>query len=164
MLHIIRLDLFKMRFNTLLQSLAGLGTAICFSSSSIFIRYGLETIPSPLIGVTIGMVFCTFAYGLILLVRFRKQTEEEKKISYSRQGILLLLFGGIFLGFGTLSRWIAIDLAPIAIVIGLSGLTVPVVLMLSPILMGRNLENVTVRIWLGAGLVIIGASLITFSR
>ena len=153
-----------MRLNILLQSLAGLGTALCFSSSSIFIRYGLETIPSPLIGVTIGMVFCTFAYGLIMLVRFRKQTEEEKKISYSKQAILLLLFGGIFLGFGTLSRWIAIDLAPIAIVIGLSGLTVPVVLMLSPILMGRNLENVTVRIWIGAGLVIIGASLITFSR
>ena len=110
------------------------------------------------------MVFCTFAYGLILLVRFSKQTEEEKKISYSKQGILLLLFGGIFLGFGTLSRWIAIDLAPIAIVIGLSGLTVPVVLMLSPILMGRSLENVTIRLWIGAGLVIIGASLITFSR
>jgi len=153
-----------MRFNTLLQSLAGLGTAICFSSSSIFIRYGLETIPSPLIGVTIGMVFCTFAYGLILLARFRNQNDEEKNLSYSRQGIFLLFFGGIFLGFGTLSRWIAIDLAPIAIVIGLSGLTVPVVLMLSPILMGRNLENVTVRIWIGAGLVIIGASLITFSR
>ena len=153
-----------MRVNTFLQSLAGLGTAICFSSSSIFIRYGLETIPSPLIGVTIGMVFCTFAYGLILLARFRNQNDEEKNLSYSRQGIFLLLFGGIFLGFGTLSRWIAIDLAPIAIVIGLSGLTVPVVLMLSPILMGRNLENVTVRIWIGAGLVIIGASLITFSR
>ena len=55
-------------------------------------------------------------------------------------------------------------MAPIAIVIGLSGLTVPVVLMLSPILMGRSLENVTMRLWLGAGLVIIGASLITFSR
>ena len=93
-----------MRLNILLQSLAGLGTALCFSSSSIFIRYGLETIPSPLIGVTIGMVFCTFAYGLILLVRFSKKTEEEKKFSYSKQGILLLLFGVIFLGFGTLSR------------------------------------------------------------
>jgi len=153
-----------MRLNIFLQSLAGLGTALCFSSSSIFIRYGLETIPSPLIGVTIGMVFCTFAYGLILLIRFRKQNEKEKKFSYSKQGILLLLFGGMFLGFGTLSRWIAIDMAPIAIVIGLSGLTVPVVLMLSPILMGRSLENVTIRLWFGAGLVIIGASLITFSR
>ncbi|MBS1255167.1 MAG: hypothetical protein MAG581_00966 [Deltaproteobacteria bacterium] len=153
-----------MRYNILLQSLAGLGTALCFSSSSIFIRYGLETIPSPLIGVTIGMVFCTFAYGLILLVRFNIKTEEEKKLSYSRQGILLLIFCGIFLGFGTLSRWIAIDLAPIAVVIGLSGLTVPVVLMLSPIIMGRSLENVTMRLWLGAGLVVIGASLITFSR
>jgi len=153
-----------MRLNIFLQSAAGLGTALCFSSSSIFIRYGLETIPSPLIGVTIGMVFCTFAYGLILLIRFRKQNEKEKKFSYSKQGILLLLFGGMFLGFGTLSRWIAIDMAPIAIVIGLSGLTVPVVLMLSPILMGRSLENVTIRLWFGAGLVIIGASLITFSR
>jgi len=153
-----------MRFNILLQSLPGLGTALCFSSSSIFIRYGLETIPSPLIGVTIGMVFCTSAYGLILIVRFRNQIEKAKKISYSRQGIFLLFFGGIFLGFGTLSRWIAIDLAPIAIVIGLSGLTVPVVLMLSPLLMGRSLENVTIRLWLGAGLVIIGSSLITFSR
>tara|TARA_B100001765_G_scaffold77453_1_gene47240 strand:+ start:95 stop:370 length:276 start_codon:yes stop_codon:yes gene_type:complete len=72
--------------------------------------------------------------------------------------------GESFLGFGTLSRWVAIDLAPIAIVIGLSGLTVPVVLLLSPIFMGRSLENVTMRLWLGAGLVIIGASLITFSR
>jgi len=153
-----------MRFNILLQSLPGLGTALCFSSSSIFIRYGLDTIPSPLIGVTIGMVFCTSAYGLILIVRFRNQIEKAKKISYSRQGIFLLFFGGIFLGFGTLSRWIAIDLAPIAIVIGLSGLTVPVVLMLSPLLMGRSLENVTIRLWLGAGLVIIGSSLITFSR
>ena len=157
-------DLYNMRFNTLLQSLAGLGTAICFSSSSIFIRYGLETIPSPLIGVTIGMVFCTFAYGLILLARYRNQNDEEKNLSYSRQGIFLLFFGGIFLGFGTLSRWVAIDLAPIAIVIGLSGLTVPVVLLLSPIILGRSLENVTMRLWLGAGLVIIGASLITFSR
>jgi len=153
-----------MRFNILLQSLPGLGTALCFSSSSIFIRYGLDTIPSPLIGVTIGMVFCTSVYGLILIVRFRNQIEKAKKISYSRQGIFLLFFGGIFLGFGTLSRWIAIDLAPIAIVIGLSGLTVPVVLMLSPLLMGRSLENVTIRLWLGAGLVIIGSSLITFSR
>jgi len=153
-----------MRFNILLQSLPGLGTALCFSSSSIFIRYGLDTIPSPLIGVTIGMVFCTSAYGLILIVRFRNQIEKAKNISYSRQGIFLLFFGGIFLGFGTLSRWIAIDLAPIAIVIGLSGLTVPVVLMLSPLLMGRSLENVTIRLWLGAGLVIIGSSLITFSR
>ena len=59
--------------------MAGLGTALCFSSSSIFIRYGLETIPSPLIGVTIGMVFCTSAYGLILIVRFRNQIEEAKK-------------------------------------------------------------------------------------
>ena len=153
-----------MRFNILLQSLPGLGTALCFSSSSIFIRYGLDTIPSPLIGVTIGMVFCTSVYGLILIVRFRNQIEKAKNISYSRQGIFLLFFGGIFLGFGTLSRWIAIDLAPIAIVIGLSGLTVPVVLMLSPLLMGRSLENVTIRLWLGAGLVIIGSSLITFSR
>lgn len=153
-----------MKLNLILQSLAGLGTALCFASSSIFIRYGLETIPSPLFGVTIGMAFCTLAYGLILVVRFKNRMKDEKIFSYSREGLFLLFIAGIFVGFGTLTRWIAIDLAPIAIVIGLSGLTIPVVLLLSPFLMGRSLENVTIRVWFGAGLVIIGASLITFTR
>ena len=149
-----------MRLNFFLQYLPGLGIALCFSSSSIFIRYGLETIPSPLLGVTVGMIFCTVTYGFILLIRYLFGIETQKSFSYSRKEVVLLFIAGIFVGFGTLSRWVAIDLAPIGIV-GLSGLTIPVVLILSPIFMGRKVENVTLRVWLGAGLITSGASIIT---
>ena len=150
-----------MRLKYFLQYLPGLGIALCFSSSSIFIRYGLETIPSPLFGVTVGMTFCTVTYGFILLIRYLFGIETQKYFSYSRKEVVLLFIAGIFVGFGTLSRWVAIDLAPIGIVIGLSGLTIPVVLILSPIFMGRKVENVTLRVWLGAGLITSGASIIT---
>lgn len=46
------------------NSLYGLGTAVCFSISPIFIRGGLEQLPSPLLGVTVGMSFSALAYGL----------------------------------------------------------------------------------------------------
>ena len=144
------------------MSFAGLGTALCFSSSSIFIRYGLETVPSPLFGVSVGMVVCTATYGLILLMRLKRRFDAQASFSYGLEGWILLVIAGILLGFGTLSRWIAIDLAPIALVVSLSGLSIPVVLLLSPILMGRKEENVTPRVWLGAGFIITGATILTF--
>jgi len=144
------------------MSFAGIGTALCFSSSSIFIRYGLETVPSPLFGVSVGMIFCTATYGFILLMRLKRRFDSQASFSYGLEGSILLAIAGILLGFGTLSRWIAIDLAPIALVVSLSGLSIPVVLLLSPILMGRKEENVTLRVWLGAGFIITGATILTF--
>ena len=47
----------------------GLGVALCFSISPIFIRHGLELLPSPLLGVTIGMGFSALGYGILLLLR-----------------------------------------------------------------------------------------------
>ena len=76
-----------MRLNLLLQSLTGLGTALCFSSSSIFIRYGLETIPSPLFGVTVGMTFCTGTSGFILLNRYHFSIETPKKVYIPEKGL-----------------------------------------------------------------------------
>ena len=151
-----------LRYKNLLMSFAGLGTALCFSSSSIFIRYGLETVPSPLFGVSVGMIFCTATYGFILLMRLKRRFDAQASFSYGLEGSILLAIAGILLGFGTLSRWIAIDLAPIALVVSLSGLSIPVVLLLSPILMGRKEENVTLRVWLGAGFIITGATILTF--
>ena len=151
-----------LRYKNLLLSFAGLGTALCFSSSSIFIRYGLETVPSPLFGVSVGMIFCTATYGFILLTCLKRRFDSQASFSYGLEGSILLAIAGILLGFGTFSRWIAIDLAPIALVVSLSGLSIPVVLLLSPILMGRKEENVTLQVWLGAGFIITGATILTF--
>jgi uncharacterized membrane protein len=71
------------------NSLFGLGTAICFALSAIFIRNGLEGLPSPLLGVSVGMVITTVAYGVVLLFR-RKKIQQG---SISREAWLFQVAG-----------------------------------------------------------------------
>lgn len=135
------------------NSLFGLGTAICFALSAIFIRKGLEGLPSPLLGVTIGMVITTVAYGLVLILR-RKQVRQGP---ISRDAWLFQVAAGAFVGLATWVRWIALDMAPVAVVMALGRMNVPVVIFLAPLLVGRKAERVTARVWLGAALIVGGA-------
>ena len=51
------------------SSVYGLGTALCFSVSPIFLRYGLRDFPSPVIAVGIGMTSAFLLYLLVLALR-----------------------------------------------------------------------------------------------
>jgi transporter family protein len=141
------------------NSLFGIGTAICFAISAIFIRNGLEAIPSPLLGVTVGMVITTLAYGVLLLLR-RKQIHQGP---IPRDAWLFQVAAGVFVGLSTWARWIALDMAPVAVVMTLGRMNVPVVIFMAPLLVGRKAERVTLRVWLGAGLIIAGAVLLNLS-
>ena len=140
------------------NSLFGIGTAICFAISAIFIRSGLEEMPSPLLGVTIGMVITALAYGVLLL--FRRKRMEQGPIS--PDAWLFQIAAGVFVGLATWARWIALDMAPVAVVMALGRANVPVVIFLAPLLVGRKAERVTVRVWLGAALIVAGAVLLNF--
>jgi len=135
------------------NSLFGLGTAICFALSAIFIRHGLEGLPSPLLGVTSGMIITTAAYGVLLVLR-RKRVRQGP---ISRDAWLFQVAAGAFVGLATWVRWIALDMAPVAVVLALGRTNVPVVIFLAPLLVGRQAERVTGRVWLGAGLIVAGA-------
>ena len=138
------------------NSLFGLGTAICFAISAIFIRNGLEVLPSPLLGVTIGMVITTAAYGVVLLFR-RKRIQQG---AFSWDAWLFQVAAGALVGLSTWARWIALDMAPVAVVMALGRMNVPVVIFLAPLLVGRQAERVTARVWLGAALIVAGAVLL----
>ena len=135
------------------NSLFGIGTAICFAISAIFIRNGLEGLQSPLLGVTVGMVITALAYGVLLLFR-RKQLQQGP---ISRDAWLFQLAAGVIVGLATWARWIALDMAPVAVVMALGRTNVPIVIFLAPLLVGRKAERVTVRVWLGAALIVAGA-------
>lgn len=141
-------------------SLAALGTTLCFSSSSIFIRYGLESLPSPLIGVTIGMVVCVIAYGVLVVLRGNYRGGQWR---IAPSVLRCQLLAGVLVGLATWARWVALDDAPIAVVIALGRLSVPVVLILSPLIVGQKYEQVTPRIWLGAGVILLGSLILTFA-
>ncbi|MGC9333048.1 MAG: EamA family transporter [Anaerolineae bacterium] len=138
------------------NSLFGIGTAICFAISAVFIRNGLEDLPSPLLGVTVGMVITSVAYGIVLLFR-RKEIQQG---SIPREAWLWQIAAGAIVGLSTWVRWIALDMAPVAVVMALGRLNVPVVILLAPLLVGRKAERVTLRVWLGAALIVAGAVLL----
>lgn len=137
----------------------GLGTALCFAISPIFIRYGLEQLPSPLLGVTIGMVFSAVAYGIALLVR----RDASVRRPVPARAILIQITAAVFVGLSTWARWFALDIAPVGVVLALGRLNVPVVILLSPILVGQHLERVTWKVWLGAFLIILGSTILAIN-
>ena len=135
------------------NSLFGLGTAICFATSAIFIRKGLEGLSSPLLGVSVGMTITAVVYGVLLIFR-RKQIQQGP---IPGDAWLFQVAAGAIIGLATWARWIALELAPVAVVMTLGRTNVPVVIFLAPLLVGRKAERVTARVWLGAALIVAGA-------
>jgi len=139
-------------------SLLGLSAAFCWALSPIFIRLGLKDLPSPLLGVTVGLIASVVAYGLALLW----QRGFSLGAAVSRDALVSKIVAAVLVGLSTWARWIALDLAPVAEVLAISLLSVPVVILLSPLVVDRHLERASARVWLGAGLVVGGVLLLIF--
>lgn len=134
------------------DALPGLATALAWATSPLLIKEGLDGLPSPLLGLTLGMIVALLAYAVALPLRPR----VDGPVFGSRLSLAFKLLAGLMVGLSVWARWAALDYASIAVVLALGLLSVPVVLLLSPILMGRHVERVTVQIWLGAALVVVG--------
>jgi len=134
-------------------SLFGLGTALCWAVSPILIREGLRGLPSPLLGVTVGMVAATVAYGLALPLRRRRLRVMWDALAWK-------LAAGVLVAVSTWTRWYAVALVPVAVVLALGLLSVPTVLAAAPLLVGRQHERVTAPVLAGSALVVAGALVI----
>jgi drug/metabolite transporter (DMT)-like permease len=132
---------------------AALGTAFCWALSPIFIREGLEGLPSPLLGVTVSMVASAVVVGVVLAARRRRLGDRID----SRTALGFKVAAGLLVGLSTWMRWIALDLTTVAVVLSVNSISVPTVLLLAPLVVGRHHERVTPRLWLGAALVIAGS-------
>jgi drug/metabolite transporter (DMT)-like permease len=136
----------------------GLGTALMWAISAVLTLEALEGLPSPLLGVTIGMLAAVAAYGAALLVHRARYGLG----GLTRSAMPFKLAGAVVLALATWARLVALEQIEVAVVLALNLVCVPVVLLLAPILMGRHVERVTARIWGGAALVVFGTlSLIT---
>jgi drug/metabolite transporter (DMT)-like permease len=138
----------------------GLATAVCWSLSPIFIRFGLDELASPILGVTIGMIASVLGFTIILAIR----GGGGNFASIGMDTLGYKLFAAVLVALATWSRWIALDLAPVAVVLALTLISVPIVNLLSPIFSGRNLENVTARTWMGSALIIGGSLILIFTH
>jgi drug/metabolite transporter (DMT)-like permease len=146
-------------FSSILRaSWLGLSAALCWAISPIFIRLGLQGLPSPLLGVTVGVTASALGYGIVLLW----QRGRWMGMPISGEAWTYKLVAGVLVGLSTWMRWVALDLAPVAVVLALSMISAPMVILLSPLISGRQLERVTTMLWAGTGLILGGALLLTF--
>ncbi len=147
------------RFSALLRaSWMGLAAAFFWALSPIFIRIGLQGLPSPMLGVTIGVTASAMSYAIILLW----QRERWFGVPITNEAWTFKLLAGLLVGLSTWMRWVALDLAPVAVVLALTMISSPLVILLSPLISGKHLERVTAMLWAGTGLILFGALLLTF--
>ncbi len=137
-------------------SLFGVAAALCWATSPIFTREGLKGLPSPLLGVTIGMMASVAAYGLPLFLRHTRRGA----MAASTEALIFKIVAGILVGLSTWARWIALDLTAVATVLALSLVSVPLVIVFSPLVSGKQEEQVTAALWVGAALIVGGALLL----
>ena len=109
-------------------------------------------------GATIGMGFSALAYGITLLFR-RKELLQGP---LTNDAIVFQLAASVFVGLSTWLRWIALNKAPVSVVLALGRLNVPVVIQLSPMFVGKARENVTARVWLGTALIVGGSIILNY--
>jgi drug/metabolite transporter (DMT)-like permease len=138
----------------------GLLTALAWSITPIFIREGLDGLESPLLGLTLGMGVALVCYAAV--APFRPRPEGQSGFG-SRQALAFKLLAGVMVGLSVWARWVSLESTAVAVVLALGLLSVPVVLLLSPILVGRHLERVTLRLWSGATLVVLGGVLLVLA-
>jgi drug/metabolite transporter (DMT)-like permease len=137
------------------DSLYGVGTALAWSFSPIFIRKGLAIVPSPLTGLTVGMAVNMLGVGAALTLARRRlpllNSPGGKPVWQVASGMIVMT--------AVWTQWAAYDLIEVAVVLALARLNIPVILLLAPIVIGHPIERVSVRIWLG-GVGIVAGTLI----
>jgi drug/metabolite transporter (DMT)-like permease len=138
------------------DSVFGLGTALAWAVSPIFIRKGLDGFDSPLIGVTVGLAVSLAGYVLVLALAARHQ----RQAGALGDAPWLKVLAGVLVALSTWGRWVALERTTVGTVLALGLMSVPIVLLLSPVLMGREVERVSAFIWLGAALVVGGSFLL----
>jgi len=149
----------KQRLAAILQaSWIGLAAAFCWALSPVFIRFGLQGLPSPMLGVTIGMTASAIGYAIILLW----QRERWLGVPIANESWGLKLLAGLLVGLSTWMRWVALDLSPVAVVLALTMISSPIVFLLSPLISGKHIERVTAMLWAGTALILGGALLLIF--
>jgi uncharacterized membrane protein len=105
-----------------------------------------------LLGVTLGLLAATVALGGALLVRGSFGAIR----AIAPNTLTLKLAAAVLVAFATWFRLLALGETDVAVVLATNLVSVPITLVLAPMMVGRHLEQVDARVWLGGLLVAAG--------
>lgn len=144
--------------------LYGIATAACWATSPILIREGLVGLPSPLWGVTVGLAVAALGFALWLWLKRPRPLPRGSRWSgldpMIKVAIGFQVLAGLASGLGSVARTIAIDVAPVVVVVPLVQTASLWTIVFAWLLLGRHVERVTPKLVFGAVLVVAGAALV----
>ena len=121
-----------------------LAASLSWGTSPLFIRWGLDGLSSPVIGVTIGLAAATALYA-VGLATGRAPTTSGTPPEVRRW----ILIGGILVAAAIAAQWTALDLVEVNVVVTLQQVATPVVVLVAPFIVGTAIERWTWRLILG---------------
>ncbi len=132
-----------------------LGAAICYAISSVLIRQGMvEEMAPPLVGATVSLF-----WGTLVLVPQTIASMQSFRHA-DRRGHALFFLAGVAASVGLMANFYGLSVAPVVVVTPLTSISPLVTILLAGLFLKR-LEKVTIRIVLGAVLVVTGVVIIT---
>ncbi|MDI7260916.1 MAG: DMT family transporter [Thermodesulfobacteriota bacterium] len=139
--------------------LYGIGGAVFWGSSAIFIKLGLENGGSPITGSLIAYVSASIAICPSALLN---KERREEIINADKKSLKISLLSGLTTNIAQLTRYLALGFGSV-IVISLMQRTVPLWVLLFAFVFNRKLESFSRGVLLGNALIIIGTVLILIS-
>ncbi len=135
-----------------------LGSALSWGTSPLFIRWGLEGLGEPLIGVTVGLVAAAALYGVVLGLGLPATGGSSPE-----GAVPWIVLGGLIIGSAIASQWFAYEAIEISIAITLMQTATPVVVLVAPLIVGTEMERITWRLVAGMVAVVGGSVLVVLT-
>lgn len=132
--------------------------ATIWGITPVFIRWGLEDLSAPLIGVAIGMIAAAIAAALIVGSGVRPSSGGPVI-----QVLPWIVLGGVIVGTAIAAQWQSFDAIEISIAITLFQLSTPVVVFAAPIINRSPIERPTPTMLSGMAIIVGGALLVILS-
>ncbi len=158
-------------YRTLGDAVYAIGVTLCWSTSPVFINHGLQILrtgapdavatQSALLGLTLGMIPTVLGYACMTALRGGSIIRQS--LHQYGQAAAVKVLAGILVALATWARWIALELTSVAVVLSISQISVPMVIVLAPLLVGKGVENVTLRVWSGALLTVSGSLILVLT-
>ncbi|MGH8927340.1 MAG: EamA family transporter [Acidimicrobiia bacterium] len=134
-----------------------LTVALLWGTSPILIRKGLEGLPYPILGLTVGIGTTVIVYALGLTI-----TGGWAKAAPAR-AFMWIGLGGLTGAVAISAQWISFNLTTIAIALSLQQLAVLVVFALVPLMFREPIERINAKLLVGTAAMLMGTSLVVLA-
>lgn len=131
-----------------------LAAATSWGVSPLFIRWGLDGLDSPIIGVTVGLLAAAGLYAIVLAVGAAPTSSGT-----TRSALIWIAIAGVLVAAAIAAQWTALDLTEVSTVVTLQLTASPVVVLVAPIVVGTESERWTWRLVIGMVAVLAGSIL-----